>query len=82
MLNVTQDQLLGIFVAESGARLNIDPNAWNSEFPVQLKVKLIDKLQRVDKASDKLEKIIGLREIPREWGAPLKVDTKLRNKKK
>ena len=75
LLNVTQDQLLGIFVAESGARLNIDPNAWNSEFPVQLKVKLIDKLQRVDKASDKLEKIIGLREIPREpfpYKVPLK----------
>ena len=75
LLNVTQDQLLGIFVAESGARLNIDPNAWNSEFPVQLKVKLIDKLQRVDKASDKLEKIVGLREIQREpfpYKVPLK----------
>ena len=75
LLNVTQDQLLGIFVAESGAQLNIDPNAWNSRFPAQLKVKLIDKLQRVDKASDKLEKIIGLREIQRNpfpYKVPLK----------
>ena len=66
LLNITQNQLLGIFVAESEARLNIDPNAWGGGFPAQVKVKLIDELQRVDKASEKLKKIIELKEIQRE----------------
>lgn len=66
LLNVTTNQLLGVFVAESEARLNIDSAAWNGEFQAQVKVKLIGKLQRVNEASKKLEKIIALREIQRE----------------
>ncbi|HPP11887.1 MAG TPA: AAA family ATPase [bacterium] len=65
LLNITQDQLLGIFVAESEAQLDIDPKAWSGNFRAQIRVKLIDKLQRVEEASKKLEKIIGLRPIKR-----------------
>lgn len=66
LLNITQDQLLGVFVAESDVRLNIDTNAWDGKFPAQIKVKLIDELQRVGSASKKLEKIIELIEIKRD----------------
>ncbi|MBN1597020.1 MAG: AAA family ATPase [Bacteroidales bacterium] len=66
LLNITRDQLLGIFIAEGEARLNINPNAWDGAFTAQVKVKLIDQLQRVDKSSEKLEKIIALRKIQRE----------------
>ena len=66
LLNVTRDQLLGIFVAEGEAQLNIEPNAWGGGFPAQVKVKLIDKLQRVDKASEKLARIIELKEIQKD----------------
>ena len=76
LLNLSRDQLLGIFVAESEARLNIDPNAWGGGFPAQVKVKLIGQLQRVDKASEKLEKIIELREIQRD---PFPYKVPLRN---
>jgi len=65
LLNVSQDQLLGIFMAEGPAQLRIDPDAWNGEFPAQVKVKLITPLQRIDNASKKLEKIIELKIIER-----------------
>lgn len=64
LLNVSTDELLGIFVAESEARLNIDPNAWGGGFPAQVKVQLVGDLQRVAQASKKLEKIISLRAMP------------------
>jgi len=67
LLNVTKNQLLGIFVAEGEAKLNIDPNAWGGNFPAQVKVKLLGKLQRIKGATDKLGKIIELREIKRDF---------------
>jgi transitional endoplasmic reticulum ATPase len=67
LLNISKDQLLGIFAAESGAKLNIEPNAWGGEFPAQVKVKLLGKLQRINGATDKLKKIIGLRKIERDF---------------
>jgi len=66
LLNISKDQLLGIFVAEGEAKLNIDPNAWEGNFPAQVKVKLPGKLQRINEATNKLEKIIELREIKRK----------------
>lgn len=66
LLNVTRNQLLGIFVAESEVQLNIDEGAWGGGFPAQVKVKLIDQLQRVDGASEKLEKIIDLTEMRKD----------------
>lgn len=67
LLNISKDQLLGIFAAESEAKLNIEPNAWGGEFPAQVKVKLLGKLQRINGATDKLKKIIGLRKIERDF---------------
>jgi transitional endoplasmic reticulum ATPase len=66
LLNVSKDQLLGIFAAESKADRNIDPNAWGGEFPAQVKVKLLGKLQRINGATDKLKKIIKLKKIERD----------------
>lgn len=64
LLNISKDQLLGVFVAESKAKLDIEPDAWNGEFPAQVKVRLVSKeVERLDAASDKLEKIIELREL-------------------
>jgi transitional endoplasmic reticulum ATPase len=75
LLNISKDQLLGIFAAESEAKLNIEPNAWGGEFPAQVKVKLLGELQRIKEATDKLEKIIELREIKKE-PYPYKVPSK------
>jgi transitional endoplasmic reticulum ATPase len=75
LLNVSKDQLLGIFAAEGEAKLNIDPNAWGGKFPVQVKVKLLGELQRIKKATDKLEKIIELKEIKRD-PYPYKIPSK------
>jgi transitional endoplasmic reticulum ATPase len=75
LLNISKDQLLGIFIAESEAKLNIDPGAWGGRFPAQVKVKLLRELQRINGATDKLEKIIELREIkkdPYPYKAPSK----------
>jgi len=66
LLNITEDKLLGIFVAEGGVQLNIDPHAWTGKFPAQVRVKLIGQLQRIDESTEKLEKIIDLREISKE----------------
>jgi len=75
LLNVSKDQLLGIFAAEGEAELNIDPNAWDGKFPAQVKVKLLGELQRIKGATDKLEKIIELKEIKRD-PYPYKVPSK------
>ncbi len=60
LLNVSRDELLGVFVAESDVRLNIVPQAWRGAFPTQVKVKLLGKLQRIS-ATSNLEKHIELR---------------------
>jgi ATPases of the AAA+ class len=75
LLNVSKDQLLGIFAAEGEAKLNIDPNAWEGNFPAQVKVKLLGELQRIKEATDKLEKIIELKEIKRD-PYPYKIPSK------
>ncbi|MEN3039227.1 MAG: AAA family ATPase [Candidatus Kryptonium sp.] len=66
LLNIYRDELIGIFKAESPGQLNIVPEAWNGEFPAQVKVKLIGNLQRIQKASSKLDKIIHLRKVQRD----------------
>lgn len=63
LLNLSKNQLLGIFIAESEAKLNIDPTAWGGKFLAQVKVKLIGELQRVDDASQKLKEFVKLRKI-------------------
>uniref|UniRef100_A0A7V0Z5S2 AAA family ATPase n=1 Tax=candidate division WOR-3 bacterium TaxID=2052148 RepID=A0A7V0Z5S2_UNCW3 len=67
LLNVSNDQLIGIFEAEGPPRLNIIPKAWDEEFPAQVKVKLISReIMRVEGASQKLENILELKEIKRD----------------
>lgn len=67
LLNISKNELLGIFEAESPAQLNIDPNAWERQFPAQVKMKLVGRsVQRISGATEKLEKIVQLREIKRE----------------
>jgi len=61
--NIVSNQLLGVFMAESEVQLNIDHEAWGGQFPAQVRVKLLDRLQRIDNASDKLAKILEMREI-------------------
>ena len=65
LLNLHEDQLIGIFKAEGPARLNIIPEAWRGKFPAQVKVKLIGQIKCVDNASEKLKKIVELKEIKR-----------------
>jgi len=50
LLNVNKDELIGIFRACSKAQLNIEPDAWNGKFAVQVRVELIGELQRVKNA--------------------------------
>ena len=75
LLNVSRDLLLGIFMAESPAQINIDQAAWGGRFPAQVKVKLIGKLQRISKATKSLEKILELKEYRKE-PYPYKVPSK------
>lgn len=75
LINTSKDQLLGIFVAESSAQLNIEPDAWNGGFPAQVKVKLVGELQRIDKYSEKLGRIMEMREVirhPHSYKVPSK----------
>ncbi len=67
LLNVSRKELLGIFVAEGPAQLNIVPEAWGGGFPAQVKVKLIGKLQRVEGAINKLKNIIPLNTRKGHW---------------
>jgi transitional endoplasmic reticulum ATPase len=66
LINISKDQLLGIFAAESEAMLDIDPNAWSGRFRTQVKVKLIGNLQRIKEATQKLGQIVELIEIKRD----------------
>jgi len=78
LLNVSKDadELLGVFIAESQARLNIDPKAWNGQFPAQVKVKLDGELKTIKGATDKLKNIIELKEIKKNIYHPYKVPSK------
>ncbi|MCM8772638.1 MAG: AAA family ATPase [Candidatus Omnitrophica bacterium] len=65
LLNVSKDELLGIFIAKSEAALNIEPEAWGGEFPAQIKVELIGELQRISNASQKLKDFLELKKVDR-----------------
>jgi hypothetical protein len=67
LINVSNDEIIGVFEAVEPARLNIVPEAWGGRFPAQIKVKLITGVvQRIDRASLKLKSILELREIKRD----------------
>ena len=56
LLNISNDELIGIFQAASEPKLHIEPDAWNKRFAAQVSVKLIGKLQRIKDASYILKK--------------------------
>jgi hypothetical protein len=67
LINVSNDEIIGVFEAVGPARLNIVPEAWGGKFPAQIKVKLITReVQRIDRASLKLKSILELKEIKRD----------------
>lgn len=63
LINVSRNQLIGLFQAVSPAQLNIDKEAWGGEFPAQVKVKSLGPIQRVNNASEQLGKILTLKKV-------------------
>ncbi|MCW3135163.1 MAG: hypothetical protein N2V78_12660 [Methanophagales archaeon] len=57
LLNVSKDEVIGIFRARSEPQLNIVPDAWGGKFPVQVRVEPIGKIQRIRGAASIFEKI-------------------------
>lgn len=55
--------MLGVFVARGAVALNVVPEAWGGQFPAQVPVRLVGRLQEVEDASQCLEPITGTRPI-------------------
>jgi len=67
LINISKDEIIGIFEAVEPARLNIVPEAWGGRFPAQINVKLITKeYKRIDRATFRLNSILELREVKRD----------------
>jgi hypothetical protein len=67
LINISKDEIIGIFEAVGPARLNKVPEAWGGRFPAQINVKLITKEhKRIDRASFRLKSILELKEIKRD----------------
>jgi hypothetical protein len=67
LINISNDEIIGVFEAVEPARLNIVPEAWGGKFPAQINVKLITKEhKRIDRASFRLKSILELREVKRD----------------
>ena len=63
LLNINNDELLGIFRACSPVQMHIEPDAWDGRFSAQVKVELVGELQRVKDAAFILKKVgIGTRQ--------------------
>ena len=67
LVNVSRDQILGVFEAERPGPSDIDGAAWGGEYPAQVKVKPLGDLQRVSGAMDKLSRIVEMRKLKRGW---------------
>ena len=64
LLNIDRDELIGVFRACSEAQLHVDPKAWKSKFPAQVRVEPIGKLKRVKDAAYILGNAgVGLRQL-------------------
>ena len=69
LLNVENDELIGIFKACSEPQLHIEPDAWDGRFAAQVCVELIGKLQRIKDAAFILNKVgVGMSQL--KSGAP------------
>jgi len=55
LINLSKNQLIGIFDARAPAQLNIEPDAWNRRFPAQVRVHPLGAVQRVSGAIEKLQ---------------------------
>ena len=56
LLNVDKDELIGLFRACSEPQLHIEPDAWNGRFAAQIRIGIINKLQRIKDATYILQK--------------------------
>jgi len=61
LVNMSRDELLGVFRAEGSAGMNIQLGVWAGKFPAQVKVQLVGELQRVSGAAGQLGGIVELK---------------------
>ena len=59
LLNLNTDLLLGVFRSLSDGKLNIEPDAWNGNYPYQVKVESLGDIVPVENAK-KLLKSMGI----------------------
>lgn len=65
LLNVTTDELIGVFKAISKPELDIEHDAWQGGFQAQVRVEPIGELKRVKEATMVMGKAgVGLIDIP------------------
>ncbi len=50
LLNITTRELIGIFIAASEPGHNLEPDAWQGNFPYQIRVKPVGKIVRIENA--------------------------------
>ena len=70
LLNLSKNELIGIFKARSVPQLNIEHDAWNGKFPAQVRVEPIGKTQRIPNGSSILGKL-GIKMTRLPAGAPV-----------
>src|SRR4030067_3668320 len=58
LLNLDADLLFGVFRAVSDGKLNIEPDAWNGNYPYQVRVEILGDIVPVENAK-KLLKNMG-----------------------
>lgn len=65
LLNITKNELIGRFKAQSKAELDIEPDAWQGQFRAQVRVEIVVQLRRVsDAASVLAEAGVALVDLP------------------
>ena len=57
LLNYNTNELIGVFIAQTEAMLNLEPKAFNGDFPAQIRVKLLGELERLKNATGIFHKI-------------------------
>lgn len=64
LLNMTTNELIGVFKASSKAELDIENDAWQGEFQAQIQVEPLGELTRVEEAATVLANAgVGLIDI-------------------
>jgi len=67
LINISKDELIGVFEAESSVMYNYEPNAWSGRFPSQIKVRPLSEIKRIPRASERLKKIVQLKETKKDF---------------